>query len=306
MARDAAGRLTTAGTVSVTVVNDVTAPAIGLVTPATGATVEGAVLVSATATDDVGVTSVQFLLDGAPLGEAVTAAPYQVEWATASATNAAHTVTAVARDAAGRETTATAVIVNVRNDLAAPTVVMASPSAGATVNGAITVTATAVDDIGVTSVQFLLDGAPFGEADTEFPYQVEWSTLTATNAAHTWTAVARDAAGRETTATPVSVTVLNDAAAPTVTITNPTAEATIGGTLTVAATAADDIGVTSVQFLLDGAPLGAADSEAPYEVEWVTTASANGAHTISAVARDAAGRETTSTVPVVVTNEPQH
>ena len=64
---------------------------------------------------------------------------------------------------------------------------------------------------------------------------------------------------------------------------------------TVTVTAADDIGVTSVQFLLDGAPLGIADTEAPYEAEWGTTTAANGAHTISAVAQDAAGHVTTAT-----------
>ena len=306
VARDAAGHVSTAGTLSVTVTNDVTAPSIGLVTPSAGATVDGTIIVSATATDDVGVTSVQFLLDGVPLGDPVTAAPYQVEWPTTGASNAAHTLTAVARDGVGRETTAMAVIVNVRNDVAAPTVTLSSPSAGSTVNGAITVTATAVDDIGVTSVQFLLDGAPLGEADTEFPYQAAWSTLTAANGTHTLTAVARDGAGRESTAEAVNVTVLNDMAAPTVAITNPTAETTVGGTLAIAAAAADDVGVASVQFFIDGEPLDAADTDAPYEVEWVTTASANGAHTITAVARDAAGRETTSSVSVVVTNESIH
>ena len=64
--------------------------------------------------------------------------------------------------------------------------------------------------------------------------------------------------------------------------------------------------MTSVQFFIDGELLGAADSEAPYEVEWATTASTNGSHTITAVARDAAGRETTSSVSIVVTNEPLH
>ena len=53
-------------------------------------------------------------------------------------------------------------------------------------------------------------------------------------------------------------------------LTSPAADATVGGTVTVAATAADDIGVTSVQFLLDGAPLGAADTDAPYEAAWAT------------------------------------
>ncbi len=85
----------------------------------------------------------------------------------------------------------------------------------------MTVTATASDDIGVTSVQFLLDGAPLGAADTAAPYELAWPTAGATNGAHTLTAVARDAAGHETTATRSASTVLNDTAAPTVAVTSP-------------------------------------------------------------------------------------
>ena len=62
--------MTPRSTVSVTVTNDVTAPTIGARDPSAGARVGGTVTVTATATDDVGVTSVQFLLDGAPLGDA--------------------------------------------------------------------------------------------------------------------------------------------------------------------------------------------------------------------------------------------
>ena len=104
--------------------------------------------------------------------------------------------------------------------------------------------------------------------------------------------MARDAAGHETTTT-VSVAVLNDTAAPTVAVTSPAVATTVSGTVTVTATASDDVGVTSVQFLVDGAALGAADTAAPYEVAWPTDAVPNGAQTLTAVARDAAGRETT-------------
>lgn len=69
-------------------------------------------------------------------------------------------------------------IVNLRNDLAAPTVMLASPRAGTIVNGTIAV-ATAVDAVAVLGVQFPLDGAPFGDVDTELPYEVTWSTVTA-------------------------------------------------------------------------------------------------------------------------------
>ena len=62
------------------------------------------------------------------------------------------------------------------------------------------------------------------------------------------------------------------------------------------ATASDDLEVFGVQFKLDGVPLGAEDTVAPYEVTWATTTAANGAHTLTAVARDAAGHETTASV----------
>src|SRR5204862_4864662 len=47
-------------------------------------------------------------------------------------------------------------------DTTAPTVSIASPSAGTTVKGSTTITASASDNVGVSGVQFLLDGAPLG------------------------------------------------------------------------------------------------------------------------------------------------
>jgi hypothetical protein len=94
-----------------------------------------------------------------------------------------------------------------------------------------------------------------------------------------------------------------DTAAPTVSITSPSSGATLSGTVTVSATAADDVGVRGVQFKLDGANLGAEDPTAPYGATWDTTSAASGSHVLTAVARDAAGNSTTSTgVTVSVTN----
>ncbi len=56
--------------------------------------------------------------------------------------------------------------------------------------------------------------------------------------------------------------------------------------------------MTSVQFLIDGNPLGAADTAAPYQAEWSTDGLPTAAYTVTAVARDAAGHETTSTISV--------
>ncbi|HEV8585970.1 MAG TPA: Ig-like domain-containing protein, partial [Methylomirabilota bacterium] len=195
-------------------------PTVALTAPADGATVAGTVSVAATASD--GVAGVQFKLDGVNLGSEVTAAPYTVAWVTAGTANGAHTLTAVARDAAGNLTTSGAVAVTVLNDRTAPTVALTAP-AGGTVSGTVAVTAAASDDVAVAGVQFKLDGANLSSEVTAPPYTVAWTTTTSSNAAHTLTAVARDAAGNRTTSAAVGVTVSNDKTAPTVAITAPLA-----------------------------------------------------------------------------------
>ncbi|HXI30676.1 MAG TPA: Ig-like domain-containing protein, partial [Vicinamibacterales bacterium] len=303
-ARDAAGNTTTSAPVTVTVSNDTTPPTVSLTAPANGATASGTVTVAANATDNVGVAGVQFLLDGANLGAEDTAAPYTLAWDTRTATNASHTLTARARDAAGNTTTSAAVTVTVSNDTTPPTVTITAPANGATASGTVTVTANATDNVAVAGVQFLLDGANLGAEDTAAPYSIAWNTASVANGVHSLAARARDGAGNLTTSAPVTVTVSNDVTAPTVSMTAPAAGATVSGTaVTVSATASDNVGVAGVQFLVDGAASGAEVTVAPYQIAWNSTTVANGSHTLSARARDAAGNQTTSAgVSVTVSN----
>ncbi|MGZ5474966.1 MAG: Ig-like domain-containing protein, partial [Thermoanaerobaculia bacterium] len=158
------------------------------------------------------VAGVTFYLDGSPLGVEDTSAPYAVSWDTTTATNGSRTLTAVARDAAGNSTTSAAVQVTVANstpDTTAPSVAITSPSGGATVNGTVQVSASASDNVGVAGVRFYLDGSPLGVEDTTAPFAIAWDTTTTTNALHTLTAVARDAAGNSTTSVPLSIFVSN-------------------------------------------------------------------------------------------------
>ena len=95
-------------------------------------------------------------------------------------------------------------------DTTAPTVSLTAPTGGSTVSGTtVTVSANASDNVGVSGVQFLLDGANLGAEDTTSPYSIVWNTTTTTNASHSLIARARDAAGNLTTSTAVSVTVNN-------------------------------------------------------------------------------------------------
>src|SRR5207248_2460752 len=157
---------------------------ITMTSPNSGTAVTGTISVSANASDNVGVVGVQFRLDGANLGAEDTAAPYSIPWNTTTASNASHTLTGVARGAAGNTTTAAAVTVTVSNDTTPPTASITAPANSATVTGTATVSASASDNGTVAGVQFRLDGANLGAEDTTAPYSVSWDTKTASNGSH--------------------------------------------------------------------------------------------------------------------------
>lgn len=94
------------------------APRVSITAPANGTAVNGTVMVTASATDDVRVTKVELFADGA-LQSAVTAPPYTWNWDSTDAGDGAHVLTAKAFDADGNVTTSAPVNITVRN--ASPT-----------------------------------------------------------------------------------------------------------------------------------------------------------------------------------------
>jgi hypothetical protein len=287
--------------------SDSTPPTVTVTAPGAGQALSGSVILTAAASDDVGVAGVQFLVDGVNAGTEDTTAPYAGTWNTAAAANGTHTITAVARDAAGHQTISSPVSVTVTNVTdAPPTVSVSAPTAGAVVSGTVAIGATASDDVGVAGVQFAVDGVPLGAEDTTSPYGVSWNTTSMANGTHSLTATARDSAGHTTPSSAVSVSVNNVAdAPPSVTVTAPSAGQTVSGSVMLTADASDDKGVAGVQFRIDGVAFGVEDTTSPYAVSWDTTKLANGGHAISAVARDTVGKLSTSaSVATAVSNAP--
>ena len=188
-------------------------------------------------------------------------------------------------------------------DTTAPTVAMTAPLAGATVSGTAVVDVTADDNVGVVKVDLYVDGVYF-VTDTSAPYSFAWDTTAVANGSHTLQAVASDAASNSASTTAITVTVSNappDTTAPVVSITAPAAGASVSGTTVVTATATDNVGVTKVDFYVDGV-LKATDTAAPYAFSWNTTTSSNGAHVLQAAASDAAGNVANSAITVTVAN----
>jgi hypothetical protein len=103
---------------------DTTAPVVAFTQPAQGVTVSGTITVSASASDNVGVSGIRFLLDGTEIVPEIKASPYNATWNTSSVSNGSHVLTVVARDSANNQSSAS-VTVNVSNQTAPPQTALA-------------------------------------------------------------------------------------------------------------------------------------------------------------------------------------
>jgi hypothetical protein len=120
------------------------------------------------------------------------------------------------------------------------------------------------------------------------------------NGTYTITASASEPGGGSIGSAHASDIVYADTLAPTVSITSPVANATLGhGNVTISASASDDIAVRAVEFYVDG-KLIASDAGAPYAVNWNARKAASGAHTIKARAIDTSGNASDQSIGVMV------
>jgi hypothetical protein len=112
--------------------------------------------------------------------------------------------------------------------------------------------------------------------------------------------------GETFTNCPADVTHDEDLIKPTVSITTPTNNSTVSGSVNLAILASDNVGVVVVQLKLDGAiitELTTPTSGTTYSGTWNTIGVSNGTHTLTSTARDAAGNITTSaSVNITVNN----
>ncbi len=307
VAKDAAGNTQQSANTSITVSapSDTTKPSVTLTSPSNSASFTagtGTITFSATASDNIAVSSVDFYVDNTLLANGTTTGngTYTLTQSTANLAVAAHTIYAVAKDAAGNTQQSSTVNITILQaaDTTAPSISLTAPAANTTVSGTITVSSDATDNIGVASVSYFIDGSSTAfSIDTTQPYNSSWNSALATNGNHTIMAKATDTSGNLGQTAAVTFTVNNtvaDTTKPTVKITDPLNGATVSGTKTITVSASDNIGISKVELLIDGV-LKAVDTTSPYSFSWSTTSYGDGTHTLEARAIDAANNSSTST-----------
>ncbi|MEP7301276.1 MAG: PQQ-dependent sugar dehydrogenase [Caldimonas sp.] len=172
-------------------------PTVTLAAPGTG-TAGVALLLTANAADsDDSVAKVEFYDGASKLGEDTTS-PYSFSWTPTVAGTASLTARAI--DSLGAATTSSAASVVVSPpasaDTVAPSATLTAPAGlAAGLTGAITLSASAADNVGVAGVEFQIDGAPIGAVDASAPYTTSLDTSLHPSGQHVLRARAGDAAG---------------------------------------------------------------------------------------------------------------
>jgi hypothetical protein len=146
---------------------DVVAPTVSITTPANSSTVSGNTTVTASASDAFGVVGVQFKLDGSNLQSEDTVAPYTISWDTTTASAGTHTLTAVARDAAGNSTTSSSITVTVSNDSTPPIRSAGSPATALTA-GTTSTTLSLTTNENATCKYGTTSGVPYASMSSTF------------------------------------------------------------------------------------------------------------------------------------------
>ena len=183
---------------------DSSPPAISIESPTPGATQTGAFTIAGAAADAGSVARVDVRVDNGAFAAAAGTEHWTYDVDASMLAIGSHTFTARAVDAAGNMSE-TAVTVTVASpspptDATPPVITMVQPVAGATVGGVATVSGTASDAGGVSSVQLSVDGAVFAAVSQTTDWTFQLDTTRYADGSHTLTARATDASGNVGTA----------------------------------------------------------------------------------------------------------
>jgi hypothetical protein len=184
-----------------------------------------------------------------------------------------------------------------------PIITLTSPADQTQASGTITLAASTATG---TAVQYLLDGVTLG-GPVAAPYTLAWDTTAVPDGSH-WLAVqTKDpTSGRIGTSRVAKVIVTNGGThPPVVTVSSPEPGATVFAVTIIGATVATAVPITSVQFYVDGVPVGPPLTAPPYLMHWDTRLFLDGQHLITAAATDSFNLTGTSD-PVTVTVDNSH
>lgn len=294
---------------SIPTLEDVIPPAVTVIYPYEGAVISDNVNVEISALDGDKISKVWFYVNGVKVSES-TSAPYSLPLSiTGLEKKVSHLLMAAAEDENDNIGYSAPVnfIVAETPDIIPPTVQIVNPVSGQVVEGIVNITAHADDERSIQKVYFYIDGI-LADSSSAYPYMANWNTDGISDStSHTLFAKAVDGGNNETISAVVNVTVYprtgeaGDNSAPSALFLYPIAGSTISGIVDVSVDLYDNVGVSRIEFYVDGQQETAANNPAsPWVYNWNTTAKADTLqHSIYTKVYDAAGNVGTSGLLII-------
>jgi hypothetical protein len=319
--KDKAGNTDTQA-ISVVVSNsgsDTTPPTIQIQSPLSLQKVSGTVTISAKATDDWGISRVEYQIDGGTANamyKTGTADVYERSWDTSSVPNGDHTILVTATDTSGNSNS-DSVIVTVDNsgttppvvDIAPPIIDIRDPSQNAELSGVESVRALIYDDTEVTRAECSFDSGNMWLSmstggSTEWYFDVD--TENYPDGQYTLEVRAFDKADNEGSES-ISVKIINgyiDTAKPSVKTLVPSAGEILSDVVDITVEVDDDWGVSSVEYRMDTGEWYQMTNARNnvYEANLYTTTYDDGQHTLTIKATDLAGNIKEQVIDIEVRN----
>ena len=186
-------------------------------------------------------------------------------------------------------------------DTTPPSVSVTAPTSGSTVSGTVTLTASAIDNVAVANVQFMIDGSKIGNVVYTSPYTYALNTTSYADGSHTISASAVDTSGNTANSQPITINISNAPATdsePPSAPANLTASAVDSSTVNMSwSPSVDNVGVTGYIVYRNGSVI--ATSPSSTYSDYNVTAGAS--YTYAVAAADAAGNISAKSNSVSVT-----
>lgn len=174
--------------------SDTTNPTITINSPGNNSTISGTITTSVSASDNVGVTKVEYLLDNVLIATSL-ASPFSTSINTTSYSNDLHTLSAKAYDAAGNTATSSVTLTIANNtDTSAPSITITSPASGTKIKKMTQIKVSTADNVGVVKVELYVDNA-LSKISTSSPFTTSIDPKKLSLGNHSVYCKAYDAAG---------------------------------------------------------------------------------------------------------------
>ena len=184
---------------------DTTSPTTSITSPVANSTVNGKLAVGVNASDNIGITRIELFVDGTMLSTNTTT-PASFVWDTTAVGNGLHTLQAKAYDAANNVGATPLTTISVSNatmtaDTVAPVVTINAPANNSQIYGNVTITATATDAGGISSIEVRVDGNVVATSTNSNTIVASWSSggRKSSKGAHSVTVQAIDKARNSST-----------------------------------------------------------------------------------------------------------